>query len=81
MTYQVNYQDHIKNEIVLTDLKQSPVQDRWCNLKEAKRQLIHCLKKEIKRGEFSLEEQKQIKKRIAEINKMTKKSFNIENKS
>lgn len=78
MKYKVNYQNHIKNEIVLTDLRQDWVKNIFSNLKDAKRLLIHYLKKDIAKGDFSFEEKNQIKKRITEINKMTMKSFNTE---
>jgi hypothetical protein len=77
MVYQVYYGDYINSEIVLIDLTQDPVRGRWANLKEAKRQIIHHLKKEMNKDVFSLEEKNIIKKRIVQINKITKKQLEL----
>lgn len=75
MVYQINYQNHVKNEIVLTDLRQCLVHDRFNNIEDAKKLLVRYLKKSIEIGNFSIEEKNQVKKRIVEINKITKKDI------
>jgi hypothetical protein len=44
--------------------------------KRSKRQIIHHLKKRMNKDVFSLEEKNIIKKRIVQINKITKNNLN-----
>jgi len=69
------YQITNENEIVFTNSRQDPIRNIWNNLTTVKGHLIYRLKRDLDKGTHSVDEQEQIKKRIVEVNKMTKKSI------
>ena len=75
ITYQVEYYDWKRNSINVSKLKQSPMHNRWSNLKNAKDLLIRYLRRELIKDTLSSEDKNKIKRRVVEINKITKKSL------
>lgn len=75
MAYQYTYRSRNENGIVFTNSRQDPRTNIWNNLNTVKGQLINQMKRDLAKGTHSVEEQEQIKKRIVEVNKMSKQSI------